>query len=183
MVMQHLAPGIAVFDNVFTECMDFVHEINRQNIEWRPAEVGVDKGSAVKTTARDTDIIILQEGPGILGDFIKSFRNAIEPCLNEYKYFYGAGVESYEDAQLLRYGVGQKFINHIDDSPRLTRRISLTYYLNDEYEGGDVEFDKFGLRFKAKKNQLLLFPSNYVYNHQVHPVTDGLRYVIVQWMA
>ena len=183
MVMKHLAPGIAVFDNVFPESMDYVNEIISQNIEWRPAEVGVDKGSAVKTTARDTDIIILQEGQGILGDFIKSFRNAIDPHLNEYKYFYGAGTETYENAQLLRYGVGQKFINHIDDSPRLTRRISLTYYLNDEYEGGDVEFDKFNIRFKAQKNQLLVFPSNYVYNHQVYPVTDGLRYVIVQWMA
>ena len=86
--MRHLAPGIAVFDNVFSESMDYVNEIIRQEIEWRPAEVGVDKGSAVKTTARDTDIIILQEGNGILGDFLKSFRNAIDPHLNQYKYFY-----------------------------------------------------------------------------------------------
>jgi len=183
MVMNLLAPGIATFDNIFPESMDYVNEILNQNIEWRKAEVGTHQGSGVKTYARDTDLIILQEGPGILGDFIKSFREHLEPCLNEYKNYYGANVNTFQDAQLLRYGLGQKFISHVDDSPRLTRRISLTYYLNDEYEGGDVEFDKFGLRFKAKKNQLLLFPSNFVYSHQVYPVTDGLRYVIVQWMA
>lgn len=181
--MNKIAPGIVTFDNIFPESIDYVNEIISQNIEWRPAEVGIDKGSAVKTTARDTDIIILQDGAGILGDFIRSFRKHIQPCLNEYKHYYGANAESYENAQLLRYGIGQKFINHVDDSPRLTRRISLTYYINDDYEGGDVEFDKFGLRFKAKKNQLLLFPSNFVYSHQVYPVTNGLRYVIVQWMA
>lgn len=181
--MKHLAPGIAVFDNVFTESMDYVNEIIYQEIEWRSAEVGLDEGRAIKTNIRDTDVIKLQEGNGILGDFVKSFRNAIDPHLNQYKYFYGVETQTYENAQLLRYGVGQEYIKHVDDSPRLTRRVSLTYYLNDDYEGGDVEFDKFNLRFKAQKNQLLVFPSNYMYNHQVHPVTSGLRYVIVQWMA
>jgi hypothetical protein len=182
--MKELAPGIVVFDNIFPDSMDFIKEIARQDIQWRPAEVGIDdKTSGVKTSARDTDIIVLQDTPDILGDLTRSFRSHMMPCLIEYRNLYGAGIEEYQDPQLLRYGLGQKFIDHIDDSPRLTRRISLTYYLNDDYEGGDVEFRRFGLRFKAQKNQLLLFPSNFVYNHQVHPVTDGLRYVIVQWMA
>ena len=184
MVMKELAPGIVVFDNIFPESMDYIKKISDQNIEWRPAEVGLgDNNSGVKTSARDTDIIVLQDSPNILGDLTRAFRAEIMPCLNEYRGLYGANIEQYQDPQLLRYGLGQKFVDHIDDSPNLTRRISLTYYLNDDYEGGDVEFRRFGLRFKAQKNQLLLFPSNFVYNHQVHPVTDGLRYVIVQWMA
>ena len=104
-------------------------------------------------------------------------------CLDQYMDHYYAKIEKFESPQLLRYGKEQMFHDHIDDHPFFTRRISLTYYLNDDYEGGDVEFKRHGLRFKAKKNDLLIFPSNFIYNHQVHPVTDGLRYVVVQWMA
>ena len=120
---------------------------------------------------------------GVLADMTKAFHQEMVRCLDQYKDFYYAKTQKFESPQLLRYGPEQKFNDHIDDHPFFTRRISMTYYLNEDYEGGDVEFTRFNLRFKAKKNQLLVFPSNFIYNHQVHPVTSGLRYVIVQWMA
>lgn len=188
--MNHLAPGIATFDDVFPEAMEYIKKIDEQNISWRKAEVLTNEDkheSGTNYKARDTDLIMLPhhttEGPDILSELTQKFHAAMKPCLDEYMNYYYAKIEKFENPQLLRYGSEQKFHNHIDDHPFFTRRISLTFYLNDEYEGGDVEFNRFGLRFKAKKNQLLLFPSNFIYNHEVHPVTSGQRYVIVQWMA
>jgi predicted 2-oxoglutarate/Fe(II)-dependent dioxygenase YbiX len=57
----------------------------------------------------------------------------------------------------------------------------MSFYLNDEYEGGEIEFSRFGLNVKPKANQAIFFPSNYVYNHTVHPVTSGTRYAVVGW--
>jgi hypothetical protein len=188
--MKHLAPGIAVFDNVFINSMDYINKLEENNIFWKPAEVLIDEvnnKSATNYKARDTDLIMLphhlENSNGLLADFSKEFHEQIKSHLQEYINFYSAKIEKFEGPQLLRYGKEQKFHNHVDDHPLFTRRISLTYYLNDNYEGGDVEFKRHGLRFKAQKNQLLIFPSNFVFDHEVHPVTDGLRYVMVQWIA
>ena len=188
--MKELAPGIVVFENIFPESMEYIKRIEEEGISWRPAEVLVNEQehqSGTNTKARDTDLIMLphheHEGNGVLFEFTKEFHERLKPCLDQYMATYYAKIEKFEGPQLLRYGKEQKFHDHIDDHPLFTRRISLTYYLNDDYEGGDVEFKRHGLRFKAEKNNLLIFPSNFIYNHEVHPVTDGLRYVVVQWMA
>jgi len=188
--MKELAPGIVVFENVFSESMKYIEQISKQGISWRSAEVLVNQNqneSGTNTKARDTDLIMLphhdSKESGILSDFTREFHKEMKVCLDQYMDHYYAKIEKFESPQLLRYGKEQMFHDHIDDHPFFTRRISLTYYLNDDYAGGDVEFKRHGLRFKAKKNDLLIFPSNFIYNHQVHPVTDGLRYVIVQWMA
>lgn len=188
--MKQLAPGIVVFENIFPESMEYIKKIEEAGISWRAAEVLVSEEehqSGTNTKARDTDLIMLPRhtdgGDLVLNEFTKKFHEQMKPCLDQYMAAYYAKIEKFESPQLLRYGKDQKFHDHIDDHPFFTRRISLTYYLNDEYEGGDVEFSRHGLRFKAKKNDLLIFPSNFIYNHQVHPVTEGLRYVVVQWMA
>lgn len=188
--MKELAPGIVVFENIFLDSLEYLNIIKKENIAWQPAEVLLnDKKheSGTNYKARDTDLIMLphheSEQGGILAKFSKDFYNNIRPSLDQYLSQYYAKIEKFESPQLLRYGKEQKFHDHIDDHPLFTRRISITYYLNDDYEGGDVSFKRFNIRFKAKKNNLLIFPSNFVYNHEVHPVTDGLRYVVVQWMA
>jgi predicted 2-oxoglutarate/Fe(II)-dependent dioxygenase YbiX len=188
--MKELAPGIVVFENIFPESMEYIAKIQEQGISWRAAEVLVNESehqSGTNTKARDTDLIMLphhtDEGDSVLNEFTKKFHEQMKPCLDQYMAAYYAKIEKFENPQLLRYGKEQKFHDHIDDHPFFTRRISLTYYLNDDYEGGDVEFKRHGLRFKANKNDLLIFPSNFIYNHEVHPVTDRLRYVVVQWMA
>jgi hypothetical protein len=188
--MKELAPGIAVFENVFCNSMEYIKKIQDENISWNSAEVLVNQDkheSGTNYKARDTDLIMLPHhtdtSNGLLQDFTREFHANMKPCLDKYKEMYYAKVEKFENPQLLRYGKEQKFHDHIDDHPFFTRRISLTYYLNDDYEGGDVEFKRHNLRFKANKNNLLIFPSNFIYNHEVHKVTEGLRYVVVQWMA
>jgi len=188
--MKELAPGIVIFKNIFSDSMDYIKKIEDSGISWNSAEVLVnekDIKSEKNTKQRDTDLIMLPHHESyknnILYEFTKQFHSNLRPCLDEYINTYGAKIERFENPQLLRYGKDQMFNSHIDDHPMLTRRISLTYYLNDNYEGGNVEFDRHSLTFKAKKNDLLIFPSNFMYSHKVHPVTKGLRYVVVQWMA
>lgn len=190
--MRELAPGIVLFDDIFLDAARYIEEIELRCIPWQSAEVLVDQNineSGTNYKARDTDLIMLprlEDLPNdnaIISEFVREFYKNIEKPLSTYFGMYGAQVERYENPQLLRYGPNQKFHDHIDDHPFFTRRVSLTFYVNDNYKGGDIEFRRFGLRIRAKANQLLVFPSNYVYNHQVHPVTDGLRYVVVQWMA
>ena len=187
MVME-IAPGIYVFDDVFLSSAAYINQINEQGVKWSPSEVltNPETGSSGQyTKARDTDVIMLHDNvTGVVKDFKQAFNDNVQPKVDEYIKEYYATIVKKEPPQLLRYGAGQHFHNHIDDHPSLgVRRISLSYYINNDYEGGEIEFPRFNLKIKPKANQLIIFPSNYVYNHLVHAVTSGFRYVVVQWMS
>jgi hypothetical protein len=188
--VKELSPGIMVFDNVFLDSNKYIDKIKDNPDLWKSASLLSTNNkhkTLDNTQIRDTDIIPLPHHEkletNVLSDLSKRFYESTKESLNSYISYYDAAIQKFEPPQLLKYGVGQNFNNHIDDHPFLTRRISMTYYLNNDYEGGDIEFSRFNLRFKAQKNQLLVFPSNFVYNHKIHPVTSGSRYVIVQWIS
>jgi predicted 2-oxoglutarate/Fe(II)-dependent dioxygenase YbiX len=88
----------------------------------------------------------------------------------------------HEGYNMLRYSGGQEYKAHKDGDTGSGRAVSAIIYLNDDYEGGHVEFVNFGIKIKPKPGMLLLFPSNYAYTHIAHPVTSGTKYAIVTWI-
>ena len=185
-----LAPGIMLFDNVFLNAMDHIEKIESSGLEWQPAPVLLDESKNVGGTnykARDTDVMPLPHpedgGDTILHKFVNDFHLSIHRPLISYLSYYNAQVQKFEKPQLLRYGKNQMFGSHADDHPLFTRRVSMTFYINDDYTGGSIQFNSVEVEVEAKKNHLLVFPSNYVYTHKVNPVTEGIRYVVVQWIA
>lgn len=88
----------------------------------------------------------------------------------------------HEDYQLLRYRAGQEYKAHADGGTDIGRAISAVLYLNNDYEGGEIEFPNFGVKIKPEPGMLILFPSTYPYAHIAHPVTDGTKYAMVTWI-
>jgi len=88
----------------------------------------------------------------------------------------------HEEYQLLRYRTGQEYKAHSDGGTDIARAISAVLYLNDDYEGGEIEFPNFGIKIKPEAGMLVLFPSTYPYAHIAHPVTNGTKYAIVTWI-
>ena len=62
-----------------------------------------------------------------------------------------------------------------------TRVLSVLLYLNDNYEGGEIEFQHSNLSIKPDPGSILFFPSNFLYVHEVHPITNGIRYALPNW--
>ena len=62
-----------------------------------------------------------------------------------------------------------------------TRVLSVLLYLNDDYDGGELEFRQSKIKFKPEPGSVLFFPSNFLYVHEVHPVTKGPRYALPNW--
>lgn len=88
----------------------------------------------------------------------------------------------HEDYNILKYNSGQEYQTHADSDGLTKRTISAVIYLNDDYEGGEIEFINFGIKLKPKAGTLLLFPSNYAYAHRAHAITSGTKYAIVTWI-
>jgi hypothetical protein len=198
-----IAPGVMSYENVIpkeifdTFVFDIEEGMESSKIDWGKAEVksGVGKEIATKvdTDSRDTQTIVIpysettQEDYSTLSaTFYTSLSNIflenLVPLEINYQNEYSVNCSWHDSYQILKYGVGQKFVNHIDDHPDYHRRVSTLYYINDDYSGGEINFPRFNLSFKPKPNQMLVFPSTYVYNHSVSPVTEGTRYAVVSWL-
>lgn len=57
----------------------------------------------------------------------------------------------------------------------LYRGITSLLYLNDDYEGGEIEFPNQNLTLKPKPGTLVVFPSNRNFPHRVNPILSGHR--------
>jgi hypothetical protein len=193
MIKEELAPGIFVYSDVVDNSVDFLvnieKSINPLVANWHASQVNGTENKKI----RDTDSINVPYQDKIFNTFLNSrdkfqktasniFLKYFSPIEKDYMKNFYVNLSEHEDYSILRYSNSQKFTDHIDDAPFVTRRISLVYYINDDYHGGEINFPRFGISYKPKANQLLLFPSTYVYNHSVSEVTEGTRYCVVSWI-
>ena len=92
---------------------------------------------------------------------------------------------SIKDIQVLRYEKNGKYNFHVDHGALVPRTFSCIYFLNDDYEGGELCFKFPGnpqeLIIEKKANRMIAWPSNFLYPHAVKPVTKGTRYSVVSW--
>lgn len=101
----------------------------------------------------------------------------------DYAQRYGIeGVLEQEDYSLLKYSGGEEYKAHHDGVPANGRSVSAIVYLNDDYEGGELEFPYHGIRIKPRAGMLIVFPSSFPYAHIAHPIRSGTKYAIVTWI-
>lgn len=98
------------------------------------------------------------------------------------QFISGDPIYFSEPFNVLKYKGGEKYDAHYDGSTGTARSVSAILYLNDNYEGGELEFVNFNIKIKPVAGTLYLFPSNYAYSHIAHPVQSGTKYAIVTWM-
>jgi predicted 2-oxoglutarate/Fe(II)-dependent dioxygenase YbiX len=192
-----LAPGIISYKNVINHATTLNNQIESAmttlGFSWEPAYVKTNNETIIDTKSRDTGSLYVNSYNKKINNFLTPkdsffsslsnlFLEKFEPLYADYKDYYQTSTKSQESYGLLKYGVGQKFINHIDDLDN-KRKISMVYYMNNNYTGGEIIFPRFKLNLKPEADEMILFPSTYVYNHSVLPVTEGTRYSVVSWLA
>ena len=110
---------------------------------------------------------------------------ALEKTLKHYTTelypFAEKNIKSREQTMhLLKYDESGHLPAHQDQGVS-SRVLSVLLYLNDNYEGGEIEFKHSDIKFKPKAGSVLFFPSNFLYVHEVYPVTRGPRYALPNW--
>jgi len=197
---EEIAPGIVVYSDVIPDSENLYKDIEEgmasAGFNWINASVksGKEEDPMVNKNTRDTSTFgipykgkienasIQTMEDAFLNNINNIFFESFDPVEKDYMSEYGIFTDWHDIYGILKYGKGQQFTNHIDDHPSYHRRISTVYYLNDNYTGGEINFPRFGITFKPKANQMIVFPSTYVYNHSVSPVIEGERYAVVSWM-
>lgn len=123
---------------------------------------------------RDEQISISSELFGALDITLNHYSTALYP-------FAEKNIKSREATMhLLRYDKTGHLPAHQDQGVS-TRVLSVLLYLNDDYEGGEIEFMHSKIKLKPESGSVLFFPSNFLYVHEVYPVTKGPRYALPNW--
>lgn len=122
---------------------------------------------------------------------LHNLTNAVMSCYTSFiEPKYHSKVKNVEPTQFLSYPIGGHYIEHNDSENfengqwvRIAPRdISILFYLNDDYTGGELEFTSLGLKIKPKSGTMIAFPSYKEFSHKVHPVISGTRYSLVTWL-
>lgn len=106
---------------------------------------------------------------------------------------FARAIEWFEKPKILRYREGGEYYAHADAynwQPeekrwrRVTNRdFSLLIYLNEDFEGGELEFKYLNYRIAPKEGLLVAFPSDWRYAHAALPVKRGVKHTIVSFAA
>jgi SM-20-related protein len=191
------------------ECQDIVNEVRKSSdyekamVKTKVLDSVVDP--SVKPKIRTTNIYTLPL------HFQSIYQERFAQYQKEIEDFFSLSLNLATKEQVLEYTKGSFYIKHSDDSNEIVdsnkntvgfdlvapqRKITTVLFattnvdeINDDYSfiGGELIFnylyDKDGnnIVLKPKAGDMIAFPSNPYFCHEVKVVKDGYRLTIVQW--
>jgi predicted 2-oxoglutarate/Fe(II)-dependent dioxygenase YbiX len=92
-------------------------------------------------------------------------------------------ISSDEGYVLLHYKEGYYFKEHCDHGTGMTRVMTCTLNLSDDHDGGLFRFLRGEFDVRLNAGDAVLFPSSFLFPHEVTEITRGERHAIVTWFA
>jgi predicted 2-oxoglutarate/Fe(II)-dependent dioxygenase YbiX len=181
--MKELKDYIVVMNNIMPPPLaDTILSEYKESSDWIEATVrnGVNLNIRNCKTIGVSFSNIIDKNKEIRQKIDHDLYTIASQALKEYSNrFLLHSIEKDSGYDLLKYEIGGFYTQHTDfilDRPRV---VSCSFILNDDYEGGEFAFFDRELVYKLKKGSCIMFPSNFMYPHEIMPVTSGTRYSII----
>jgi predicted 2-oxoglutarate/Fe(II)-dependent dioxygenase YbiX len=183
---ENLKDYIYIVKNALSNeiCSEVLNEFINSD-EWIDTVVG--RGETDKSIRNCQTIIIsyphvIEKNKDVRHKLDNAIFDGASKCIKEYNTrFPHCKIEEDSGYELLKYPEGCFYIEHTDSFKARPRAVSCSFILNDDFEGGAFAFFNKELKYKLEKGDALMFPSNFMYPHEVMPVTKGTRYSIITW--
>ncbi len=186
---SRLEDYIHIFDDVISEsdCKLILDEYVNSD-DWSGTYVGAE--AVLDKSIRNCDQIALSNHCVIDKNY--DIRTKIDQILFDS---HAKGIEKYREYhplfvndidtgyQLLRYKEGQFYVQHTDSFKEQQRSLSCSIQLNDDYDGGEFAFFDREIMIRGKTGSIIMFPSNFMYPHEIMPVLRGTRYATISWLV
>jgi predicted 2-oxoglutarate/Fe(II)-dependent dioxygenase YbiX len=173
-------------DRISSELCDVIIGTYEHTDLWEHRGIGQE--NKIDTNIRLVDGINISHtkiklNNGIRTKIDNDLFNILNKVGNEYVTKFPLCSISHDSGyELLRYKKGYFYKLHIDKIASANdRTLSCIIALNDDYNGGEIAFFYKKKIIKLKRGSVLIFPSNFIYPHEVLPITSGERYSIVTW--
>lgn len=183
--MMTIEDYIVVMDDLIPK--DFCHEIIEEYKDSNFFEKAT-VGSGLDENIRNCDNLSISHPNVIAENFEKRTKldkelfEYVSCAIRAYKFrFPTVAIDQDTGYILLRYNKGQFYHQHTDSFMKEPRAITMTVNLNDDFKGGEFAFFDRRIVKTLKAGDALLFPSNFMYPHEITEVTEGIRYSIVTW--
>lgn len=119
---------------------------------------------------------------------LNAVKEKIFHCVAHYKKTHDIHIKQISQLDILKYetnnyDAGYNF--HQDFGPKCSERhLSISISLNNEYEGGEFVFDLPSGHYVVPQNigDAVVFPSNFMFPHQVNKITKGKRFALIGWV-
>jgi len=183
--------GIVVYRNVLPTSLRLIERLEETIGEstthtymWKEALVGDYQSMPEYRNCFDCKIdeVRAKNAPPQYSEIYNIWKDTTDPllvCLRHYESLVNVKTDYMEAINYVKYGVGQHFQTHADHGFSYICTVSSVLYLNDDYEGGELDFPRFGLKFKATAGDIVFFPSSFLFQHASLPVTSGVKYSAV----
>jgi len=188
-INNKLESYIKFYDNVFPEkLLSNFYRICKDEDKFHKGEINKTEKPEVNEKIRKT---LIWDMKNISSKSLTEvhWANFLAYSINETSKKYSKEINVYDvnitDIQVLKYTEGGFYNFHCDDGPHTPRTLSFIFFINDEYEGGELVFNfnnsTEDLIIKKKKNRMVVWPSNFLFPHSVRPTKKGTRYKVVAW--
>ena len=154
------------------------------------AIIGDGKKSKIQKNIRNTEAYSLDDNDGSLstvhwGHYV---RHVISNLFHKYNKEFSTEATLISSVEILKYEKGGFYTIHSDHCASIPRTLSVIIFLNNDYEGGELNFhdpitEEIYQTIKPSPGRCVIWPSNFMYPHSVSPVTKGTRYAIVSWLT
>ena len=185
--LYKLADFIRVYKLVSaTNCKDLLSMM--ENLNWSEHEWG-DYDKINPSSSPETEF--QRASSNMIADLIlrptitRAIDLYIQEISSETLYLQ---YQNHSKISFNRYNEGTKMLNHIDHIYSIFDGqikgipiLSIVGLLNTDFEGGEFKFWNDFIP-TLSEGDILVFPSNFMYEHKVETVTKGTRYSFVTWV-
>jgi len=183
---RKLEDFIKIYDNVVSVdlCNKILQEYKNSQ-EWNRTLVG---DGILNTNIRNCSVIQISDSNVIDKNYeVRKFIDVelhqqllkvVEMYSKEFLEFSPNIDTGYE---LLMYESGQFYTQHTDSFIHQQRSVSCSLTLNDDYVGGEFSFFDREMMIRNSVGSVIVFPSNFMYPHEIMPVIEGTRYSVITW--
>ena len=184
-IYKKIYDQIYLVENFITEeeqktLLEFLYSLNEN--KWQELYLNNLKNNALKKFGTD-DIFLLEKENKIsinmewydksvsigekYSNMSNSFLNRIFTFFNEKDF----NIKYFETVQ--RHKPKDFMSKHVDSEHDSNLIFAGVLYINDDYFGGELYFEKFDITLKPKARSLVLFSTGKDYIHEIKTVLDG----------
>jgi len=193
-IVENPSLGINIYRNTFSQedseryIKTLESNLNeKKTYKWSEATV-TNSTTPIKKARDCVDFKYKQENLGArnstneeLLDLHEEIYQKLKYCVDDYAGYWGINVVYYEAFNFVKYeGEGTHFNIHADHGPAYNCTVSAVVYINDDYLGGELKFPRMdNFTHKPRVGDIVLCPSNYIYEHASLPMVSGTKYCVV----
>ena len=182
--MNNLKKWIGYYEDIIpkNKCQDII-KFAKNSGQLKPSTYANNSGEIKNSNKRvvmDDMWVRDKNVVNIINDF---FGKVIKKYSEKFDKF---SCQRHSGFRINRYSVGGFMSEHTDNIHHSHGQeygfpqVSALLFLNDDYKGGELVVS--GNKYKTKMGSGIIFPSNFMFPHEVKKITDSERWSIVTWL-